>query len=271
MCNLKHFYKYVFIRQSKFELKYSVELFLNNKIEIYKYKKIEMSIKPSICNAKTEKQPVCLPNNETVWYQNTWNLVTWELTGLLYINYEHLNLYFYYQKNYNFYKTLDFKNINKGNGYFSLLVNDSFFPTCEQNKNWNYSLLLLGNDTNPDDVINNKLTKWNRVDFNIIQNSSCINNNLNSTNITNISNPQNSESDNNDVINKKFETWKIIIIAICCLLFIIISAILVRLTFIKKRNKKNNEFNEIIEDKILNKVIYIKPDDIVKYEKPNSY
>lgn len=247
-----------------------------------------MANKPPICYSRTEEQPVCLPNNSTIWYKNTWNIVNWDLTGLLYIRYERLSLYFYYQENYNFYETLSFKNINRGNGYVSLLVNDSFFPSCVQDKKWNYSLLVLGNDTNPDDVINNRLSDFKRIDFNIIQNGTCTDKFNNST-IKNNTLTNSSNMNNNDNISVKMETWKIIVIVICCLLFIIISIILIRLIYIKKiiinKNIKSNknEKNIItidIKEKIYKKpdlkksemkLVCNKPDEFIKCEKPNCY
>lgn len=243
------------------------------------------NLKPHICNTNIYSQPVCTPNNNTIWYINTWNFVTWDITNILYFNYDKLSLYFYYQENYKFYKTVNFTNIGSNDGYYSLLINNSFLPKCEKNKNWNYSLLLVGDNVNPDDEITDKLSKWKRVDFNIIQNISCSDNNNNT--ITNSSNIQ-SESNKNGT--KNIEIWKIIVIVICCILLCLITIILIRLMYIKKiiirKNKNYNEKNhnevncEILKETIyqkpeikesIKKFNYNKPNEIINYEKPNSY
>jgi hypothetical protein len=215
-----------------------------------------MDSNPQICSSQDYSQPVCTPNNKTIWYSNTYNLATWEVSNTLYFYYDKLNIYFYYRKNYQFFKTVNFTNIGINQGYYSLYVNNDFFPSnCTQNVEiFNYTMLLLGNGTNPDDVIDDPLSKWERIDFNIIQNITCVSNN-NTSNETNIQ-YENSKSDN----SLKLEVWKIIIIVICCLLFIIISIILIKIKFFKNKKTfiKNND------------LIYQKPNEIEIYQKINS-
>lgn len=245
--------------------------------------------KPPLCNVKIANQPVCLPTNETIWYKNTWNFVSWDIKSPYYIKYNKLNLYFYYQENYKFYKTVSFNNIGANNGFYSLLVNDRFFPICEENKNWNYSVLLVGEGVDPDNEISSMIPTWHRIDFNVIQNGTC-------SDVINNSTINNNNTSNSSVIqdvtnpsNTKIDTWKIIVIVICLLLIIIISIILIRLIYIKKIIIKNNKKLNKTESNIITIDIkenmyqkpgikeqikdsnYNKPNEIINYEKPNCY
>lgn len=94
----------------------------------------------------------------------------------------------------------------------------------------------------------------------MINNGTISNNTL--TNSTNIQNNFNH--------TKSIDTWKIIVITICCILFTIISIIIIRLTYIKriiiKRNKNLNDIKEVYQ-----KPEYIKSNEFINYEKPNCY
>lgn len=77
-----------------------------------------MVITPQIFSSQNYSQPFCTPNNKTILYSNTYNLVTWEVSN---------TLYFYYRKNYQFIKTVNFTNIGINQGFNSLYVNNDFF------------------------------------------------------------------------------------------------------------------------------------------------
>lgn len=197
-------------------------------------------------------QPICSPNENSTWYSGT-NLVTWYIYNSIYLEYDILNLYFYYEKDFNYYQIINFTNIETNRGFYPVNIDNNWFPiNCTENDiKWNYTLLLLGNTTNPNYVLNDTLSEWKRVNFNIIQNSSisCINNS------SNINNSNNYGSDS------KLDKWKIIVIVVVIILTIIILSILfyirkkVFISF-KNKNKKINETQ-----------IYIKE---VYYQKPNE-
>lgn len=205
-------------------------------------------------------EPVCHPNKDTLWYTQTYNLVTWWIMNPRFIYYESFDLYFYYIENYIYFPVKNFTKIDVNNGYYSVYVNDEWFPNNYINKTWNFTLLIVGSGKNPAEEINDKLSKFPKINFNIIQNGTY--GNENNTNYQNSSISQNENINTNN--NIKIETWKIIVISICSILFVIISIILIRLVYIKKRIIKNNkEPNEICS--------IIKIDIKEKYQKPNSY
>lgn len=211
---------------------------------------------PKLCSTKDYNQPVCTPTSTSVWYNDTYNIITWDITNGLYFYYEKLNLYFYYRENYIFYETVNFKNISANKGYYSLLVDKNWFPKNQYNENnitLDYSLLLVGNDIDPYKEINDRTSKWKRVDFKLNSNNTYINKTVTQDSSNNIKN------------NLKMDVWKIIIISICCFLIIVILLILIKIILFKKKQKtinKNNEINEIIIDKG-----FQKPDEIDNYNK----
>jgi hypothetical protein len=246
-----------------------------------------MSINPPSCHIQKDySQPVCFPNSKSIWYNGTYNLISWDITNGLYFSYDKLNLFFYYRKNYQFFKTVNFTNIGASDGYYSVLVKNDWFPeNCSQNNiTWDYSALLIGENINPDDQINNKVSEWKRIDFKVVQNGTCIDNINNSTINNNTSNSSSVQSDTH-FSNAKIDTWKIIVIVVCCVLLCLITITLIRLIYIKKiiirKNKNYNEINgknlkEIINQKPdINESIkdsnYSKPNEYINYEKPNSY
>lgn len=209
---------------------------------------------PVNCNPKIYSIPICLPDNSSLWYNGTFNLVSWDITNILYYPYDKLNLYFYYRNEYQFTNTINFTNIGAKDGYYSVFINNNWFPSCEENKTWNYTALLVGNDINPEDQINNKVSKWKRIDFNVVQNGTC------SDNIP--SNTSNSQNTNSNPNNIKLENWKIAVIVICCSLFIIICLILIKIKFFKKMKNKDIEIKIIEKEIIINDGILQKPNEI---------
>lgn len=238
----------------------------------------------TFCPPKITSKHICYPQEGSMWYENTNNMVKWYIYDPIYHNnYTSLSLYFYYIENYQYYKTISFKNIAIDRGFYPFTIDNGFFPkNCtEKEIKWNYSLLLIGDTIDDNIVLNNTLIGWIPTDFILVQNASksC------STNITNnntfTDNSQNSSISQNEYGisgTKNIKNWEIIVIVICCLLFILLSIILLRLIYIKKiiirkngncENIKNINIKEIKE---LNKdIIYTKHDINNKYEKPNSY
>lgn len=206
----------------------------------------------TVCIKDIKEQPICSPDENSTWYSGSTNLVTWYIYNSIYLDYGRLNLYFYYEKDFNYYQIINFTNIGTNRGFYPVKIDNSWFPiNCTENDiKWKYTLLLLGNTTNPNYVLNDTLSEWKRVNFNIIQNSSisCLNNNssINSGNLSS---------------DSKFDKWKIIVIVIVIILIIVTLSILfyIRkklLILFKNKNKKINK-----------KHIYIKD---VYYQKPNE-
>lgn len=251
-----------------------------------------MSETSKICSVSNNKQGICLPQNNDIWYKNTYNLITWSLSYQYYRKPESptLNIYFYYQENYQYYHTVNFTNININDGYHVIYINDSFFPNNnETNKKWEYMAIIVGNSTDPDKEINNIFSNFPKINFYVIQNTSILSTSTiytqsstliqlptSSENSITIGNTNYSSSKNN------IETWKIIVITICCILFILISFfgiwIYRKKRFFKniKENNENNENNvkkEYEEFKNI-KIIYEKPDlkdsKVFYYQKPNQ-
>lgn len=207
------------------------------------------------CISYNKDQPICLPNENTTWYLGTKNFVTWYIFNPIYNPYESLNLYFYYEKDYFYYQTINFTNIGTNRGFFPVFIDNQWFPmNCtEKDINWNYTLLLLGNKINPNNILNDTLSQWKPVKFNIIQNASLSCSNNNNYNISNINNEDNKTGN-------KLDTWKIIVIVILIIVTLIITILLF---YIRKKLfrffKKDNNLNE--------KIIYI---ENVCYQKPDE-
>lgn len=231
-------------------------------------------------------QKICSPINNDLWYKDTYNLVTWEIAYPYYRipSSPTLNIYFYYQENYQYYHVLNFSNININDGYHVIYINDSFFPNNNDlNKKWEYMVIIVGNSTDPDKEINNTFSSFPKVDFYVVQNTSSLPTSTTGLNtLTNI--PTNSENtinngDTNYNYNKNIETWKIIVIIICCILFLLMLFISIwiyrKKRFFKniKENNLNNEKKEYEEFKNI-EMIYEKPDlkdsKIFIYQKPNQ-
>lgn len=240
----------------------------------------------SLCPPKLTNNHICYPKENSILYEGMDFMVKWYIYDPIYHqNYSSLSLYFYYKKNYLYYKTLSFKDIGIDRGYYPLTIDNTFFPiNCTENEiKWDYSLLLTGDKVDENVVLNNSLIGWIPTNFILIQNasSSCLNNTINNTSIDNSKNS--SIFQNNNTENIKIEPWKIIVIVICCLLLLIVSIILIRLTYIKKMLiRKNKDFYEIEENikniNVNKEIIYkesnkdeenTKPNEIVIYEKPN--
>lgn len=238
-----------------------------------------MSESLKICKLTGTDNSICLPKNNDVWYKGTYNLITW---SIMYPYYNipkspTLSIYFYYQENYQYHHTLNFTNININDGYHVIYINDSFFPNNnENNKKWQYMVIIVGNSTNPDKEINNLFTNFPKIDFYIVQNTSVLPSSTiysQSPTISSIYTNTETSINVNENINKKFETWKIIVIIICFILFILISTV-VFLNYRKKRKFfknifKNKKSFENIE------IIYSKPDqknskNNIIYQKPNQ-
>jgi hypothetical protein len=224
---------------------------------------------PTTCITYNKEQPICSPNENSTWYLGTQNLVTWYMFNSIYLPYDSLNLYFYYKKDYFYYKTINFTNIGTNRGFYPIYIDNKWFPiNCtEKDIKWNYTVLLIGNKLNADIIINDTFSQWKPVNFNIIQNASsnCFNNNYNITNDNNTNSKSNQEI--------KFDTWKIIIIVVLIIMAIIISIFIFYIRkkifiFFKKENKHNISNEKISYNK---NVSFQKPNEINKYEKPNSY
>lgn len=220
-----------------------------------------------ICKISNGTQPscivdaICCPQKNTIWYYNTYNLLVWNMMFPLYSNNSLIDIYFYYKENYQYSHIINLTNINIGVGYHIFYIDDKWFPTSlslGDTKVWNYTLLIVPNNVNPDYEINNKLSEYISVDFNVIQNVT-----LDKPTIgNNITVPTNSSiiGDGGEP-KRNLEVWKIILIIICCLLIIIIISLLIYMKkrTINLRNKfKNQNFLNITDSKILQK-----PDDVI--------
>lgn len=192
----------------------------------------------TLCQLKYTNQPICNPNINTTWYQGNNKLITWSIYSPLYSNYKSLNLYFYYRKNYQYFSTINFTNIGINKGYYSILIDYNWFPTnCTENDiTWDYTVLLLGNGMNPNNELNNTLSEWVPVNFNLIQNKSnvpC----LNIDNQTSITNNSTSNIIPSNYKSNKMDIWKIIVIVISLLIFILICLLFIKIKFYKKVKK----------------------------------
>lgn len=74
-------------------------------------------------------QKICLPINNDLWYKGTYNLITWEIAYPYYKipSSPTLDIYFYYQENYQYYHTVNFTNININDGYMLFILMIVFF------------------------------------------------------------------------------------------------------------------------------------------------
>jgi hypothetical protein len=84
--------------------------------------------------------------NGDIWYNRTYNLITWSLAYPYYRKPESptLNIYFYYQENYQYHHILNFTNININDGYSVVYVDDKFFPNNNNtNKRLSYMMIIL--------------------------------------------------------------------------------------------------------------------------------
>lgn len=216
---------------------------------------------PTTCITYNKEQPICTPNENSTWYSGTKNMVTWYMFNSIYLPYGSLDLYFYYEKDYFYYKTINISNIGTNRGFYPVYIDNNWFPlNCsERDINWNYTLLLIGNKINPDNILNDTFSKWKPVKFNIIQNASSTCSNNNNYNITNVNNTAKKyEQENN------FDTWKIIIIVVLIIMILIISILIFYM-----RKKFYNFFKKENEDKNLNeKIIYI---ENISFQKPNEF
>lgn len=218
-----------------------------------------MSNKTS-CTSKS----VCMPSKETIWYSNSYNLVTWQILYSGYIYYDTLDFYFYYEENYKYFISSNFTNIKVNNGYYSVFVDNNWFPNNSYiDKTWNYTLLVIGSGINPENEIYNQLSTFPKINFNIIQN---ITNNNGSISPSTPENNSCTECKYNEN-NIKMQPWKIITITICCVIIIIL---FISFLFYKKRklNKQKAKKDNIIEVTIIEH-LYQKPDDVVVYQKLN--
>lgn len=215
---------------------------------------------PTKCITYNKDQPICSPNENSTWYSGTKNLVTWYIFNSIYNLYDSLDLYFYYEKDYFYYKTINFTNIGANRGFYPVYIDNNWFPiNCtEKDIKWNYTVLLIGNKLNADIIINDTVSQWKPVNFNIIQNASsnCFNNNYNNTNGNNTNKINNQEN--------KIDTWKIIIIVVLIIMIIIITILIISI-----RKKFFRFFKKENEDKILNeKIICIEG---MPFQKPNEF
>lgn len=126
---------------------------------------------PIICNNST----ICSPTNTSIWHENSWNIIKWNIFDTLYINYDKLDIYFYYRENYQYYNTFNINKIPVNKGFQPIFLNNTYFNKKENNTLY-YSILVIGEGINPNDELNNTLSKWKPINFKI----------TNKTNITNI-------------------------------------------------------------------------------------
>lgn len=232
----------------------------------------------TLCPFEVTDTHICYPTINSTWYEGTNNMVKWFIFDPIYRNnYSSLSLYFYYKNNYQYHQTVKFTNIAIDKGFYPFFIDKNFFPiNCTENEiKWDYSLLLVGNKINPNIVLNSTFSDWIPTNFILIQNSSqsCSNNSYGMNNT--IINPFNNEK-NNEIHNNNLDKWKIIIIVVLILIFLIISIIilfLIRKKIYKKISKKDNICEILfLENEKKDNIKIIKPDEnIIKYEKPNSY
>lgn len=227
----------------------------------------------TLCPFNITSTPVCTPDVNTTWYEGSHYFVKWFIYHPDFDKYEIINLYFYYMENYQYYKTVNYLNISSIRGYYPVFIDNSFFPiNCtEKDITWDYRLLLIGNNIDPNSVLNDTLGigKWHPTKFYLVQKSSnsCSNNIYSNSTFSNSSGIQ---SESNLSSSKIMDTWKIVVITICCVLFILISMILLKLTFFKNSKELKNKKLKYIKQE----TIYIKPDQkdskIIEIHKPNQ-
>lgn len=217
-------------------------------------------------------QNICSPKNNDLWYKDTYNLITWEIAYPYYKipSSPTLSIYFYYQENYQYYHIFNYSNININDGFHVVYINDSFFPNNnELNKKWEYMVIIVGNSTNPDEEINNTFSNFPKVEFNIVQNTTTLPPSISIQSSTSNIIPTSSENSiNNGNINYNYknnniETWKIIVITICCIFFILILFLGIwiyrKKRILKSTIKYEESINiEIIYEKIFNIYVFYK-------------
>lgn len=228
----------------------------------------------SSCKINNSTQPICsgvgicCPKNNMIWNYNSYDLITWDIMYPAYGNYSLIDIYFYYKKDYQYFHIMNFTNINKGVGYYIVYIDNNWFLNTTLNKSeekiWNYSMIIVGKNVNPDTEFKDKLSNFQTVDFNIIQNGT-LNQNINN-NMTIFKN-NTSETNNNENFQNinSFQIWKIILIVICFILIVIIFSLLIYIKL--KKRKSKNRYNK--DFKITDSKILQKPDEIV-YQKLNT-
>lgn len=225
------------------------------------------------CKPNITTQSICSPLSNDLWYKGTYNLITWEIAYPYYRipKSPTLNIYFYYQEHYQYYHTVNFTNININDGYHVIYINDSFFPNNNvTNKKWEYMVIIVGNSTDPDKEINNIFSNFPKIDFYIMENNTSLSTSTfyTQSNTLNIfsTNSQSESSVKNG--NTNIEIWKIVVIIICSIIFIIILFLSI---FIYR--KKRFHVNQYKESKNV-EIIYEKPDlkdsRMFCYQKPNE-
>lgn len=64
----------------------------------------------SDCKINNITQPICsglgicCPKNNMIWNYNSYDLITWDIQYPPYINYNSIDIYFYYEKDYQYKK-----------------------------------------------------------------------------------------------------------------------------------------------------------------------
>lgn len=217
-----------------------------------------------ICSNKE----ICCPNYDSTWYSETYNLITWEKINPAYFNYNLLDIYFYYKKDYQKIHIMNFTNISVGKGYYIVYVDDKWFLNNSLNlgetKTWNYTIIIVGNKINVDNELDNTFSPFKSVDFNIIQKGK-----INTSNITQIipvSNSTNYVNSEQTIQKDKFDIWKIILIVISFIIIIIICFLIYKLKIYKKVKKSFKS-----DEKKTSETLYQKPNEI-EYQiyKPNA-
>lgn len=179
--------------------------------------------------------------------------MTWEIANPIYQTEYSLNIFFYYYKNYHYYQTIGFKNVNVNDGYQVIYVNDSFFPNInETNIKWNYMVIIVGNNSDPDKEIKNVFSPFQRVNFYIYQNSTSLSFSTTSQTLYHLpTSTENIAKNEKSYVDYKIQTWKIIVISISLfiLILLIIIIIITRKRRIFKRKLRESNFVEIIYQK----------------------
>lgn len=208
---------------------------------------------------------ICCPYKSLNW-NSKFNLVTWNMMYPAYGNNSLVDIYFYYIKDYQHFHIMNFTDISVGIGYYIIDIDNKWFLNTSletgKMKEWNYTVIIVSNKVNPDLELNDKLSNYRSVDFTIIQNGTL----TQSSTYSNLPIPTNSISDENRknyVYKNGFSIWKIIVIILGLIIFLLVICLL-----IYKKIRKRKTTKEFHDEHITEIIIYQKPDEPT-YQKLN--
>lgn len=138
-------------------------------------------------------------------------------------------------------------------------------------------VIIVGNSTDPDKEINNTFSNFPKVDFSIVQNTSSLpTSTFTPTQPSTLAiipkNPENIINNGNTNYSYKnnIETWKIIVITIFCIIFLLISFFCIWIYRKKKFLKSTKEYKESKNIEIIYEKPNFKVEKNIIYQKPNQ-